>query len=46
VNNAISNLGHSTTPVESGFIAAGVTISMIAGMQTLVILLSWIVSMF
>jgi Flp pilus assembly pilin Flp len=46
VNDAISNFGHSTTPVESGFIAAGVAISMIAGMQTLVILLSWIVSIF
>lgn len=28
--------------IESGFIAAGVTISGIAGMQTLAILLRWI----
>ena len=46
MNNAVSNFGHSTTPVESGFIAAGVTISMIAGMQALVVLLSWIFSIF
>lgn len=44
MSNAIANFGHATTPVESRFIAAGVTISMIAGMQTLAILLSWILS--
>ena len=46
MNNSVSNFGHATTPVESGFIAAGVTISIIAGMQTLVVLLSWILSVF
>ena len=30
------------SPVESGFIAAGVTISMIAGMQSISIVLRWI----
>jgi Flp pilus assembly pilin Flp len=42
VQHSIANFTRWTIAVESGFLAAGVTISVIAGLQSLSILLRWI----
>jgi len=42
VESSRSAATRAPSPVESGFIAAGVTISMIAGMQSVGIVLRWI----
>jgi len=42
VTESTTAVAREPTPIESGFIAAGVTISTIAGFQTLAILLRWI----
>ena len=43
MDDAILNFARSTSAIESGFIAAGYTVSAIAILQSLFIVLSWIV---
>ena len=39
---SVMNFARSTTAVESGFIAAGITVSFIAGVGSLAAILSWV----
>jgi hypothetical protein len=42
MSNMIRSMDHPIGPVESAFIAAGVTVSMVAVVQSVVIVLSWL----
>ena len=44
MSSSIANFAKSTNAVESGFVAAGVTIWILAVVQSLGLLLGWIIS--
>jgi hypothetical protein len=43
VSTSIIRFAKSTSAVESGFIAAGVTVSTIAAIQSLAVVMNWII---
>jgi type IV secretory pathway TrbD component len=44
VSSSVIELAKRTNAVESGFLAAGLTVSAVAGIQSLFGLLSWMIS--
>jgi hypothetical protein len=44
MSNMTGSMDHPIGPVESTFIAAGVTVSMVAVVQSVVTVLSWLAS--
>jgi hypothetical protein len=44
VSSSVIDFAKRTNAVESGFLAAGITVSAVAGIQSLFALLSWMIS--
>ena len=42
-HSIVENFARSTAAVETGFLVAGVTVSVIAGIQTLVAVAGWLI---
>ncbi len=44
MSSSVIEFAKRTNAIESGFLAAGITVSAVAGLQTLFALLTWVIS--